>query len=170
MSNPKYDWYLSPKDRFEYETAFNRFNTDLVTLQQLDPLFKESQVETNEFIQMFQLVDIRHEFALNQIQFVYFMHCLKQRKRGFEIPVGLPLDIKQQFLKEQGSSDSLNSLVNTRTSARASITNAKELQNKLKSLEEFEKVIKFQSTMHYRREFRDLLTDLTLLKMLLNEL
>jgi hypothetical protein len=97
-----YDWYLSPADRFQYETDFQKFTKDdHVTLKQLDPLFQQSRISTNEFIQIWQLIDIKYEHQINQIQFIYFMHVLVSKRRGFQIPFSLPLSIKEEFLKNE---------------------------------------------------------------------
>ena len=66
----------------------------------LDPIFHASRLSTIDFIQMWQLIDIKHG-SINKQQFIYLMHILASRKRGL-VPTGLPLDIKQQFLKEVG--------------------------------------------------------------------
>jgi Actin cytoskeleton-regulatory complex protein END3 len=50
--------------------------------------------------QIWHLVDIRFEQAINQTQFVYLMHVVNQRRRGTPIPTGLPLSVKEEFMKE----------------------------------------------------------------------
>ncbi|KAI8907376.1 hypothetical protein EDD86DRAFT_209413 [Gorgonomyces haynaldii] len=96
-----FDWYVSPADKFQYENEFNKHSkNDVVTLQDMDPVFHNSRLQESEFLQSWQLIDIRFENQLNQTQFVYLMHVLNSRRRGKQIPSGLPLDIKEQFLKE----------------------------------------------------------------------
>jgi hypothetical protein len=45
------------------------------------------------------LVNIRGSTAINQLQFIYFMHLMMSRRRGRTLPVGIPLEIKEEFLK-----------------------------------------------------------------------
>ncbi|KAJ2989859.1 hypothetical protein HDV02_004736, partial [Globomyces sp. JEL0801] len=50
-----FDWYMSPADRFSYESQFDRYSkNDAVTLQDLDPLFQNSRISTEEFLQIWQ--------------------------------------------------------------------------------------------------------------------
>jgi hypothetical protein len=46
------DWYISPADRFTYETQFSTYSPDdsQITLPQLDPIFHLSRLETAEFL------------------------------------------------------------------------------------------------------------------------
>ena len=46
-------------------------------------------------------MDLRLEEKLEQVQFVYFMHCVASRRRGSVIPVGLPLHIKEEILSKK---------------------------------------------------------------------
>ncbi|KAJ3260089.1 endocytosis defective- protein [Boothiomyces macroporosus] len=132
-----FDWYLSPADRFSYETQFNKYSKqDIVTLQDLDPLFQTSRISTQEFIQIWQLVDIRFEQRIQKIQFVYFMHILTSRRRGKQIPTGLPLSVKEEFLKEPVISDNVYTRpsTNVRDVGQSSNKSIQELQNELEQL------------------------------------
>ncbi|KAH9244514.1 hypothetical protein BASA81_018077 [Batrachochytrium salamandrivorans] len=104
-----FDWYISPADRFSYETQFAKYSSGdddytEITLPQLDPIFHQSRLPTEDFLQIWQLVDIKYQQSLNKCQFIYFMHILSSRRRGRPLPVGLSLHIKEEFLKENRAS------------------------------------------------------------------
>lgn len=137
MSN--YDWYLSPADRFQYETDFKKYtNHDTVTLKQLDPLFNQSRISTNDFIQIWQLIDIKYSQEINLQQFVYFMHVLVSKRRGFPIPFSLPLNIKEEFLKTEAKEDKIYKRVYTsdRDLGMSVHKSYEELELELKQLHE----------------------------------
>jgi hypothetical protein len=95
-----FDWYMPPADKFQYETDFQKYtNTEYVSLQQLDPLFQNSRISTAEFLQIWQLIDIKFEQRLSKVQFVHFMHVLVSKRRGWDVPISLPLTIKEEFLR-----------------------------------------------------------------------
>ena len=90
---------MPPADKFKYESDFHSFTSDtFITLSQLDTIFHQSRLSQTEFLQIWQLIDIKLENSLDITQFVYFMHCVNQRRRGFEVPSGLPLNIKEDFI------------------------------------------------------------------------
>jgi hypothetical protein len=67
------DWYISPADRFSYETSFSKYsqNEQSVTLQQLDPLFHISRLETTEFFVDFTLTIANMAASRHQIRTSY---------------------------------------------------------------------------------------------------
>ena len=147
------DWYLPPKDKFEYETKFSQItNSEIATLQDLDPIFKQSMLPTDQFLLIFQLVNIRQDNELNKNQFIYLMHILNQRRRGSEIPTGIPLNIKQDFLATETTK--------VKPVHGNDLKSQKEkLEQKLEILKQdyelLKKVSEYECTMHYRREFDD---------------
>ncbi|KAL2914626.1 hypothetical protein HK105_205764 [Polyrhizophydium stewartii] len=134
-----FDWYISPAERFSYESQFAKHSGDGddITLPQLDPVFHQSRLQTEEFLQIWQLVDIRFEQRLNKTQFVYFMHILTQRRRGRTLPVGLPLNVKEEFLKESRATSSVyvRPAVNVRDVGASSGKSASELEAELALLD-----------------------------------
>lgn len=101
-----FDWYLSPADRFQYETDFSKYTTtERISLKQLDQLFQNSHISTNDFIQIWQLIDIKFEQLISKQQFVYFMHLLTSKRRGFDVPISMPLNIKQELLEDSKAKD-----------------------------------------------------------------
>lgn len=44
-------WYLSPSDRFLYESQFLKFSLQSITLQNLDEVFNESRLSELDFLQ-----------------------------------------------------------------------------------------------------------------------
>ncbi|KAI8929526.1 hypothetical protein BC831DRAFT_443963 [Entophlyctis helioformis] len=133
------DWYISPADRFSYENQFSKFSRDEddVTLQQLDPLFQQSRLQTDEFLQIWQLVDIKYEQRINKSQFIYFMHILNSRRRGRPLPIGLPLSIKEEFLRESRSTSQVyvRPSVNVRDVGASAHKDVKDLEAELAQLE-----------------------------------
>ncbi|KAI8585936.1 hypothetical protein BDZ88DRAFT_321956 [Geranomyces variabilis] len=97
-----FDWYISPAERFAAETQFAKYSQDEdeVALSQLQPLFQLSRLSEHEFSQIWQIIDIRIRQRINLEQFVYFAHVLNTRRKGKPIPSGVPLDVKEAFLKE----------------------------------------------------------------------
>ncbi|KAJ3149104.1 endocytosis defective- protein [Geranomyces michiganensis] len=97
-----FDWYISPAERFAAETQFAKYSEDEkeVALSQLQPLFQLSRLSEHEFSQIWQIIDIRIRQRINLEQFVYFAHVLNTRRKGKPIPSGVPLDVKEAFLKE----------------------------------------------------------------------
>ncbi|KAI9208899.1 uncharacterized protein BJ171DRAFT_487618 [Polychytrium aggregatum] len=103
MQNPDaYDWYISPADRFNYETQFTRNNSDDVeiTLQQMENIYNTSRISLEDFQYIWNLVNIRGNQAINKEQFVVFLHVLNSKRRGKPFPTGLTLSMKESFLKE----------------------------------------------------------------------
>lgn len=45
-------------------------------------------------------MDIKGAQRLNREQFIYMMHVLMSRRKGRPLPIGIPLNIKELFLKE----------------------------------------------------------------------
>ncbi|KAH6572971.1 hypothetical protein BASA50_009109 [Batrachochytrium salamandrivorans] len=130
-----FDWYISPADRFSYETQFAKYSSGdddytEITLPQLDPIFHQSRLPTEDFLQIWQLVDIKYQQSLNKCQFIYFMHILSSRRRGRPLPVGLSLHIKEEFLKEVS-----NRMVNVRDVGASVGKDANELEMELAQLE-----------------------------------
>ncbi|KAJ3014513.1 endocytosis defective- protein [Thoreauomyces humboldtii] len=132
MASQEFDWYISPAERFAAETQFAKYSQDedevarkyivharplyflcahlyptlLIPVTQLEQLFQLSRLSQPEFSQIWQIVDIRMTQRINLEQFVYFSHVLNQRRKGKEIPVGIPLTVKESFLKESTLSSS----------------------------------------------------------------
>lgn len=46
------------------------------------------------------LVNIRGVTSINKDQFVHFMHVMMAKRRGRSLPSGVPLEIKEEFLKD----------------------------------------------------------------------
>ncbi|KAJ1567262.1 hypothetical protein HK096_010442, partial [Nowakowskiella sp. JEL0078] len=67
---------------------------------QLEPLFNISHIQPDEFLQIWNVCEIKGTGRLNKEQFIIFSHILNARRRGKQPPVGLPLSIKEQFLRE----------------------------------------------------------------------
>ncbi|EGF78916.1 hypothetical protein BATDEDRAFT_90096 [Batrachochytrium dendrobatidis JAM81] len=136
-----FDWYISPADRFSYETQFSKCSNGdddcEITLPQLDPIFHQSRLQTEDFLQIWQLVDIKYQQSINKSQFIYFMHILTSRRRGRPLPVGLPLNIKEEFLKENQIASSLyiRPSVNVRDVGASANKDINELQMELVQLE-----------------------------------
>ncbi|KAI9094412.1 hypothetical protein DFS34DRAFT_248525 [Phlyctochytrium arcticum] len=98
----EFDWYISPAERFASETQFTRYSEDedYVTIHQLEPLFALSRLSIEEFSQIWQLVDIRMSQKINKEQYVTFAHILNTRRKGKPLPIGVPLEIKEVFLRD----------------------------------------------------------------------
>jgi hypothetical protein len=134
-----FDWYLSPADKFQYETDFRKYtDSDTVTLQQLDPLFQQSRISTADFLQIWQLIDIRFQHRIQKLQFVYFMHLLVSKRRGWPVPISLPLHIKEEFLKQAEEEEMRNVYIrphdNINDVGKSMGKNVKELQEELQLL------------------------------------
>lgn len=105
MDSTVFDWYISPSSKFTYEQQFSRYISDNdinhVTIQDLEPLFNQSHLPSDQFLQMWAIVDIWLTNKLNKEQFIYFSHVLSERRKGKVLPVGLPLHIKESFLRAE---------------------------------------------------------------------
>ncbi|KAI8806539.1 hypothetical protein BJ742DRAFT_358016 [Cladochytrium replicatum] len=120
-----FDFYVSPSERFGYETQFTKYGKDAdeVMLSQLEPLYQMSRLHQDEFMQIWNLCEIRGTGTLNKEQFIIFSHILNSRRRGRALPFSLPLSIKEAFLKEE----SRKSHVYVRPSATKNDADADEL-------------------------------------------
>ncbi|KAJ3124462.1 hypothetical protein HK098_001136 [Nowakowskiella sp. JEL0407] len=98
------------------------------TVPQLEPLFTISHLAYDEFVLIWNLCDIKGTGRLNKEQFIIFSHILAARRRGKQIPTGLPLSIKESFLKE----DVKKSNVYVRPSTT---TKPKDMQSEISSLQ-----------------------------------
>ncbi|KAJ3277904.1 hypothetical protein HK104_002850 [Borealophlyctis nickersoniae] len=91
-----------------------------------------------EFLQIWQVVNIRFADAINKEQFIYFMHILNTRRKGKPLPIGIPLNIKEEFLKETSQAPSRpftrSTSGNIRDLGASSTKDAKELQLELDQL------------------------------------
>jgi hypothetical protein len=96
-----FDWYLSPADKFRYETEFKKHGKSLITFQDILPFAQSLSISENNIHLVWKLIDIQHQDQINGIQAVYFYHIIKSIYRGSVVPIGLPLDIKEQFLMDQ---------------------------------------------------------------------
>ncbi|KAI8918417.1 hypothetical protein DFJ77DRAFT_508654 [Powellomyces hirtus] len=134
-----YDWYISPAERFAAETQFNKYSEDEeeVALNHLEQLFQLSRLSQHEFSQIWQIVDIRMRQRINLEQFVYFSHILNTRRKGKPIPSGIPLDVKETFLKQP---------ISTSSSVRASTTGRDVGASHGKSIKELEDELEKLST------------------------
>ncbi|KND02788.1 uncharacterized protein SPPG_01869 [Spizellomyces punctatus DAOM BR117] len=140
-----FDWYISPADRFAAETQFAKYSgdEDEVALNQLEPLFQLSRLSVEEFSQIWlrfyrQLIDIRMAQKINKEQFVYFAHVLNTRRKGKPLPIGIPLDMKEAFLKEPKESSRpyvRNTTDNIRDLGVNRNKSAKELEEELEQVE-----------------------------------
>ncbi|KAI9014753.1 hypothetical protein BC832DRAFT_589250 [Gaertneriomyces semiglobifer] len=134
-----FDWYVSPADRFSAETQFEKlggFDADEITLPQLEPLFRVSHLSVEEFSQIWSLVDIRMEEKINKEQFVHFMHILNTRRKGRPLPIGIPLEVKEAFLKQPTSISRVftRQKENTRDIGASAHKSAAELETELEQL------------------------------------
>lgn len=100
---------MNPSDKFNYETHFSKIsqNQHEINLSQLDSLFGTSRLSQQEFLDIFNLFDIRLSQSLNKIQFIYFSHVLSERRKGKQIPFSLPLNLKELFMKNDVKRDVL---------------------------------------------------------------
>ncbi|KAJ3130834.1 endocytosis defective- protein [Physocladia obscura] len=125
-----FDWYVSPSDRFNYESKFSKFSNDddEVTLSQLEPLYQTSHLSQNEFAQIWTLISLSQP-SINQEQFIYFQHVLASRRRGRPLPVGIPLAVKEAFLKAKPESKMFTRYIpGTRDIAASTWKDAAQLQ------------------------------------------
>ena len=161
------DWYLPPRDKFDYETKFKQLTSSpTISLLNLDPIYKQNLVTPDEFLLIFQLVNIKQDDQLNITQFVYFMHILNQKRRGFEIPSGIPLNVKQSFLTtaKQRPQQRGNDLKDQMQKLQSKLNELKD------DLELLEKVSDYQCTIHFRNEFQDDLQELRALNRMLDNI
>ncbi|KAJ3104216.1 hypothetical protein HDU97_009471 [Phlyctochytrium planicorne] len=70
------------------------------TVSQLEQLFQLSRISQEDFLQIWNLISLGNP-TVNQEQFIYFKHILDSRRKGRSLPVGVPLHIKEAFLKER---------------------------------------------------------------------
>ncbi|KAI8848993.1 hypothetical protein BC829DRAFT_393104 [Chytridium lagenaria] len=98
-----FDWYISPSDRFAHETEFTRVckGEDQIVVSQLEPLFQVSRISQEDFLQIWWESYFAGSPSINQEQFVFFKHILDSRRKGRPLPVGVPLHIKESFLKDR---------------------------------------------------------------------
>ncbi|KAJ3045504.1 hypothetical protein HDV00_009158 [Rhizophlyctis rosea] len=85
------------------------------------------------------VVNIRFAEAINKEQFVYFMHILNTRRKGKSLPIGIPLNIKEEFLKEPTKTTASRPFTrstsgNIRDLGASATKDAKELQQELEAL------------------------------------
>jgi hypothetical protein len=66
----------------------------------MDSFLSTSRLSNNEIVAIWNLINIKSASSINLEQFIYFMHIVMSRRRGRPIPIGLPLDIKEEFLKQ----------------------------------------------------------------------
>jgi hypothetical protein len=97
-----FDWHLRPSDKFSFENQFDRLtNGSEITIQQMSQILENSRLRDDEILYIWNLINIYNSPSINKIQFVYFMHVLGSKRRGKSLPTGLPLEIKQEFLKSE---------------------------------------------------------------------
>ncbi|KAJ3200393.1 endocytosis defective- protein, partial [Entophlyctis luteolus] len=134
----RFDWYISPSDRFAYESKFSKYSddNDEITLSQLEPLYQPSHLSQAEFAQIWTLISLASP-SINQEQFVYFQHVLASRRRGRPLPVGLPLSVKEAFLKAKPESKMYTRYIpGTRDIAASTWKDAAQLQEEQRVVEQ----------------------------------
>ncbi|KAI9325825.1 hypothetical protein DFJ73DRAFT_193211 [Zopfochytrium polystomum] len=121
-----FDWHVTPSDRFTFESQFARLGKDDLALADLEPLYQQSRLSQEEFVQIWALVSLSAP-TINEEQYIYFRHVLESRRRGRTLPVGVPLDVKERFLKSKtGSTIFVRTTVNHRDPAGGNLQ-AKDL-------------------------------------------
>ncbi|KAJ3024729.1 UNVERIFIED_CONTAM: endocytosis defective- protein [Siphonaria sp. JEL0065] len=153
-----FDWYISPNDRFTYESKFSKFcnDEDEVTMSQLEPLYQTSHLSQEEFAQIWTVVSLGSP-SINQEQFIYFQHVLACRRKGRALPIGVPMDIKEKFLKAKPESKMYTRYIpGTRDIAASSWKDAAQLQEEISFVEK--DIVQFEEN---RVEAEAKLADLT---------
>ncbi|KAJ3074423.1 endocytosis defective- protein [Podochytrium sp. JEL0797] len=129
----QFDWYVTPSDRFQYESKFSKFcnDEDEVALSQLEPLFQTSYLSQEEFAQIWTVISLGAP-TINQEQFIYFQHVLACRRKGKPLPIGIPMHIKEGFLKAKPESKMFTRYVpQTRDLAAATWKDASQLHQEI---------------------------------------
>jgi hypothetical protein len=133
MSN--FEWHLQPSDKFSFENQFSRLTNDSeISLKQMSQILENSRLRDDEILYIWNLINIYNSPLISKIQFVYFMHILTSKRRGRCLPSGLPLDIKQEFLKSEEKDIMFNRPVDHSRSLGDSLT-VEELETELKRLD-----------------------------------
>ncbi|KAJ3191209.1 hypothetical protein HK101_007981 [Irineochytrium annulatum] len=126
-----FDWYISPSDRFARESEFAKLcknGEDSLACKFLS--FEE------DFVQIWALVSLSAP-TINQEQFVYFKHILDSRRKGKPLPIGVPLNIKEAFLKERAESKVFTrTILGTRDPGASSTKDIATIQVELRTVEE----------------------------------
>ncbi|KAJ3078287.1 endocytosis defective- protein [Rhizoclosmatium sp. JEL0117] len=153
-----FDWYISPTDRFTYEEKFPNFcnDEDEVQMSSLEPLYQTSHLSQSEFAQIWTLVSLGNT-SINKEQFIYFQHVLTSRRKGKPLPIGVPMHIKEGFLKSKAESKLYTRYVpGTRDIAASAWKDAAQLQEEIIVVEK--DIVSFEET---RVEAEAKLADLT---------
>ncbi|KAI9332520.1 hypothetical protein BDR26DRAFT_869231 [Obelidium mucronatum] len=162
-----FDWYISPNDRFTYESKFSKFcnDEDEITMSQLEPLYQTSHLSQEEFAQIWTLVSLGQP-SINQEQFIYFQHVLACRRKGRSLPIGVPMDVKEKFLKAKPETKMYTRYVpGTRDIAASAWKDASQLQEEITFVEK--DIVQFEEN---RVEAEAKLADLTQTSDEMNEL
>ncbi|KAJ3346260.1 hypothetical protein HDU83_003258 [Entophlyctis luteolus] len=141
-------------DRFAYESKFSKYSDDNdeitrkfhmngdgpsnrhCVVSQLEPLYQTSHLSQAEFAQIWTLISLASP-SINQEQFVYFQHVLASRRRGRPLPVGLPLSVKEAFLKAKPESKMYTRYIpGTRDIAASTWKDAAQLQEEQRVVEQ----------------------------------
>ncbi|KAJ1553299.1 hypothetical protein HK096_008408, partial [Nowakowskiella sp. JEL0078] len=137
-----FDFYFSPSDRFHY-------------VAQLEPLFNISHLQPDEFLQIWNVCEIKGTGRLNKEQFIIFSHILNARRRGKQIPVGLPLSVKEQFLREDTRKSNIYVRLNTSSRPDDSSKEISTLETELITISENIRTIKSEG-LKLEEKIRDL--------------
>ncbi len=100
----------------------------------MSQILENSRLRDDEILYIWNLINIYNSPLISKIQFVYFMHILTSKRRGRCLPSGLPLDIKQEFLKSEEKDIMFNRPVDHSRSLGDSLT-VEELETELKRLD-----------------------------------
>ncbi|KAJ3205267.1 endocytosis defective- protein [Dinochytrium kinnereticum] len=134
-----FDWYISPSERFAKENEFSKLckkGEDAIIVSQLEPLFQVSRISQEDFLQIWNLISLGSP-SINEEQFVYFKHVLDSRRKGRPLPIGVPLNIKEAFLKEKVENRVYTrTVLGTRDPGASSGKDASLLQVELDAVEE----------------------------------
>lgn len=129
-----FDWHLQPSDKFSFENQFGRLTNDSeISLNQMSQILENSRLRDDEILYIWNLINIYNAPTINKIQFVYFMHLISSKRRGRGLPSGLPLNIKQEFLKSDERDNTFTRPVDHSRSLGDSLTIG-ELETELKRL------------------------------------
>ncbi|KAJ1539555.1 hypothetical protein HK405_012770, partial [Cladochytrium tenue] len=52
MAAATFDWHVTPSDRFAFESQFQKFDKDDIALSDLEPLYQQSRLSQEEFVQI----------------------------------------------------------------------------------------------------------------------
>ncbi|TPX49345.1 hypothetical protein SeLEV6574_g01514 [Synchytrium endobioticum] len=101
-ASAEFDWYISPADRFQAESDFQRYVVDgRVPLSSMEPIFTQSRLSQSDFLQAWNFVDLQQTQSVNQEQFVAFCHVLAMRRNGRTYPASLPSSLREKFLADE---------------------------------------------------------------------